>query len=134
MPNIRPYRGKRIDNGEWTYGYAQFSRDKSLAWICESKEDDWTVKNQFPVDPETVGQYTGIKKTYEGDLLPPISGLNEHSIVCYDIKQACYKCVPLRMYHANAGGGGWTGIGLKWHFPDPVGNRWDNPNLLEVGQ
>lgn len=71
---MREYRGKRLDNGEWAYGYIQFNKDKSLAWVCESKEDDWTVKNQFPVDHETVGQYTGKKdeeknEIFDGDKL-----------------------------------------------------------------
>ena len=55
------FRGKRVDNDEWVYGYLvkQFGKFKIYD---DSKEDfdNWV----FEVDPKTVGQYIGIKDTY----------------------------------------------------------------------
>ena len=73
---------------------------------------------------------TGVKKTFEGDILPPDEQWGEITIICYDTHQACYKRVPLGLYKANAGGGGWSGMPLRWHSPDPIGNLHDNPELL----
>ena len=64
------FRGKRIDNGEWVYGY--------LFQIWERVYILWGTTNDVPnmieVDPSTVGQFTGIvdkneKKIYEGDII-----------------------------------------------------------------
>ena len=72
------FRGKRIDNGEWVYGfYCHYDDTKD-----KGKDDcDYIVEkhngNHFPfikVLPETVGQYTGVtdkngRKIFEGDIL-----------------------------------------------------------------
>ena len=67
------YRAKRIDNGEWVYGY-YFERKDTMGNIIESIiiEDAYEQihggrrllesmfnKECFRVDPETVCQYTG---------------------------------------------------------------------------
>ena len=50
------FRGKRTDNGTWTYGY--------LFCIWERTYLCWGTTNNVPnmkeVLPETVGQYTGL--------------------------------------------------------------------------
>lgn len=127
---MREYRGKRIDNGEWTHGYVQFNRDKTLAWICESKEDDWTVKKQFPAEPATVGQYTGLKdkngnKVYCGDLMD--SNNSGHLVIrgMVDFRKGRY------VLGQTEGREDDLHLAIEVGYT-VIGNRWDNPELLEV--
>jgi len=54
MRDIR-FRGRRIDNGEWVYGDLIHSRTKVKSVIVDDEGFGRAV------DPETVGQYTGLK-------------------------------------------------------------------------
>ena len=54
------FRGKRLDNGEWAYGYYVAHRtnigDNKLRHLIICNEE---MSHQHPVDPETIGQYIG---------------------------------------------------------------------------
>ncbi len=62
------FRGKRIDNGEWVYGYYYLGTPPN----AKPEHMITTGIYNWKVDPETVGQYTGRKdkknaEIYEDD-------------------------------------------------------------------
>lgn len=54
------FRGRRTDNGEWVYGNLVRGCDEQYAYIVEFGNKE-LCRNYVDIDPETVGQYTGLK-------------------------------------------------------------------------
>jgi uncharacterized phage protein (TIGR01671 family) len=68
------FRGKRVDNGRWVEGYLYLfspNSEDSALHIQERAVGDWY---SYEVDPQTVGQFTGLQDSkgrdiYEGDYI-----------------------------------------------------------------
>lgn len=116
------FRGMRLGNGEWVYGY--------LFRIWDEAYILWGTTNGIPgmikVDPSTVGQYTGLtdkngEKIFEGDVITISSafmtGIVEYHDCGFEVRENdVYECL--------------------WYDSDElevIGNIHDNPELLEGG-
>lgn len=123
------FRGKRTDNGEWTYGYycpKPYSHFPCEATIFPSEtiDRDWHGER---VDPSTIGQFTGLEdklgtKIFEGDV---IDDLGVEYIVVFDSDYAQFR----------GKFDGWNAeISHIASRCEVIGNVHDNPELLEVSE
>ncbi len=137
------FRGKRLDNGKWIENFLICPLfDKSRAYIGTLFAVDDHDTDLAEVDPETVGQYTGLtdkngKKIFEGDIV-----ITEDGFI-FSVEYGKCGGVP------NVENYGYIGFYLKafsaatkvqakyglrddiFYFKDikVIGNVYDNPEL-----
>ena len=131
------FRGKRIDNGEWVVGdYTQYAFNGKP---CICSKHKWAE-----VDPETVGQYTGLKdmngkRIFEGDVFP----IEDEIVAVVIFTDGGFRleewglCGTYTESGYDECGGGWGKIEcepIDWymvHHMEVIGNIHDNPEMLE---
>ena len=118
------FRGKRTDTGEWIYGDLLTSNGTE----CEISDWNDVVYSRYDVDPDTVGQFTGLldkngKEVYEGDIITDSDG---------DVGQMCWDEGCLEYYTQY--NDGLQDRFSCWHPCEVVGNNFDNPELMEGGE
>lgn len=128
------FRGKRVDNGEWVYGYLgkwPMRGWKELSsFIIPVDGLDNGIAEQAEVFAETVGQYTGLKdkngnKIFECDIVLKRT---------YNGKKPFLVTFDSGMFHCGYGGGSSTaihGYTLDDRQIEIIGNIFDNPELLD---
>lgn len=126
------FRGKDLETGEWVYG-SLFQSLEQYPAIAKPKPtaDGKLFYCLTVVDADTVGQYTGLKDrngedVWEGDLLRTPEG--DIMVAEWRDAQIITRCVrPHNPRYKNS---------LTFAYPVSVviGNRWDNPELLEDGE
>lgn len=130
------FRGKRIDNGEWETGF--FVTERLGCSDAKYFITDKMTGYHTPVDPATVGQYTGLidkngVKIFEGDIVRD-DIQNKIGYVIFLQQEAgyvvVYKHYDRRLLgHRNRGSFHDCDINLE-----VIGNIHDSPELLEGGK
>lgn len=131
------FRGKRTDNGEWVYGYyykAKYCRtdDKLCDYITIPHPKEYNEpSSHYIVNPETVGQYTGLKdkngtKIFEGDIVDVLYDVNYIGVATERI--GVFEVVHNGCFMGQKGG-------VRYYFiPSDectvIGNIYDNPEIL----
>jgi catalase len=127
------FRGKRLDNGEWVYGY-YVKRPKGDHLIYWQPFDEATSNTYHVVIPETVGQFVGVhdftnnQNIYEFDWCNAkfrtkqgIENLQGH--IFFDDQEFMYCLTDFatsEIYSIN-----------RLHSFVVIGNIHDNPELLK---
>lgn len=140
------FRGKRKDNGEWTYGYycpKPYSHFPCEATIFPSEtiDRDWHGER---VDPDTVGQFTGLadkngRKIFEGDIVRLTDETNEfewRAVITFGNPNGEYnwgwQLKAIGEFDVNKDILLWVDMEDSGAYCEVIGNIYDNPELLEV--
>ena len=143
------FRGKRIDNGQWVYGWllgdkqpfivSNFIIDRFVR--LDMKCPNLAISDIYEVDPETVGQFTiqidkDNREIYEGDYVEfedctysPATGEYNDFLNCGEV---CFDHDP-PMFYVSSRYSIHTDD-FDWITSKIVGNIHDNPDLLEKNE
>lgn len=125
------FRGKRIDNGEWVYGY--------LADEDYINDIDSIDLSSIEVNIDTVGQFTGLfdkngKEIFEGDIIS-VNG-KYPKLVKYINDYACFCLANIEDLDEEMDTGYWHQVSPGWWNSSKreiqaIGNIYDHPELIK---
>lgn len=131
VPKMRPDLVERgIIRGGFVYGSLVVDGKKRFICISAFAGNQTYVNNayatMFEVDPETVGQYTGLADKngtmiFEGDIVRAITHLTEIYVGAITFKNGAF-------WYKNWS---WFKFRFKFEKTEVIGNIHDNPELLE---
>ena len=134
------FRGKILGLTDWSYGYYAKSGENHFILLDTDNEDNYSI-----VDPETVGQFTGLtdengKRIFEGDIVKLTDksfGNKWKAVVEFGNPNGNYtwgwQLKPIgKAKNVNTDILCWVEMEETGAFCEIIGNKWDNPELLEV--
>ena len=125
------FRGKDAFTGKWVYGDLVHNQK-----VTENGLEPRVMVGGYEVNPETVGQFTGLndkdgKDIYEGDVIESSYGVGipARHFIGYDPREASFIANLIGEY-PNSGSirQGWIDKFCK----KVIGNIYDNFELLEI--
>lgn len=146
MNRENEFRGKRLDNNEWVYGDLVHD-NRCGCYVYPLDCHALSVENK--VDPDTVGEFTGMtdkhgKKVFEDDIVrrrDSAFGYVDTGVVKYDCNLGAFVLEYEdygRTYQSTFKKGfsdndGKCTIEGTYSY-EVIGNRYDNPELLDTKQ
>lgn len=115
------FRGRRKDTDEWVYGNLICSKNYAIG------SQQFPLERPTVVDPETVGQYTGLKdingnRIFEGDILAHEDKSVKFGVVEFDEEYA--------IFDMEVGGIPFVFSDIDTEEYEIIGNIYDNPELI----
>mgnify|MGYP001262131172 CR=1 FL=1 len=151
------FRGQKLKSGEWVEG--GIYEENGSVYIRRKTEFPNNVYFSYEVNPETVGQFTGLlAKSYKKNILPEIyegdlfrqtketsnGDITAYLVVMWIEQLAAFYLVPVDHYDVIKGNDVSKEQEFSWLFEDAelrdfsidvglmkVGNSHDNPELLQ---
>ena len=138
------FRGRSLDGKEWYHGDLEYNRVDNIARIHTYDKDGYYIR-QYYVNPDTVGQFTGLqdkngKEIYEGDIMYSefSDGSGGYSLIGWNEREASFGMMDAYSYQSKQEGYDFPEFKnyvLIAHLQkalicEVVGNIYDNPELL----